>query len=533
MNRPAGSDRIREPTMALRSGLGVAVAATRWVLLAGFLVGGVTFVALEQVPPTYSASSWLLAPRTGPGNAELGLITPPNVDPGIYRAAVLEGPVAAAALTSITGRPPTAEALRSFKRHIRITVEHQRISSVIRVSASGQDPAAAKRAADALATGLLNWDDQRARTTVANSVRALQQTIGRIDADLAAGTRNGQALSEPERASLVALRSARERELGTARTRSTSSVVVGLLEPLAAASLPDRPSAPNVALGTLLASIAGMVLGFGLFGFRWYLGPRDWQRGQLVELAGVPLLAEFRTPARAMGPNWREAVSLLRSRVLFAAGKEGTYVLGVTAPSSGAAKAKISVAVAASLVRAGYRTLLVDTDLRRPNLTEALGSSGNETAPFIAQLERPRLDYSPAIATLEGERTCDFVPGIRAQAHAAGLLERALQTRLGLWKRRYDYIVLDCPPVLPFADALAVARQCSGVVVCVPSTTSTPSEITRTTHLLRTHSANVLGTVLLGADADAGSRDAAPRFGGPRRRRSRTSVRNRTRLGDR
>jgi tyrosine-protein kinase Etk/Wzc len=177
--------------------------------------------------------------------------------------------------------------------------------------------------------------------------------------------------------------------------------------------------------------------------------------------------------------------------------------------------------------------LLVDADLRRPNLTEALGSTGAETAPFIAQLERPRLDYSPAIVTLEGERTCDFVPGIRAQAHAAGLLERALQTRLALWKRRYDYIVLDCPPVLPYADALAVAHQCSGVVVCVPSRTSTPAEITHTTHLLRTHGANVLGTVLLGADAGAGSRDAASRFGGPGRRRSRATVRSRTTLGDR
>jgi len=409
-----------------------------------------------------------------------------------------------------------------FRKHTRVDVERRSISSVIRVRASSVHPLAAQRAADALANALLAWDTQRARTAVSNSVNALRRTIVRIDADLASGTRGGRHLSDAARADLVELRAALERELRGARNRSASLVIVGLLEPLAMAVLPDHPSSPDVPLGTLIASIAGMALGLALFFARWHVDPRVRGRAQLTDLARAPVLAEFPLTSSAPSRTWHEAANMLRSQVLFAAGKQGTYVLAVTSPSSAAEKAQIAIGAAASLVRAGYRTLLVDADLRSPHLTETLGARGAETAPFATQLEHPSLDYSPAIVAVEGDRTCDFVPGGHGQHHAAGLLERALPMRLRSWKRRYDYIVLDCTPVLPFADTLAIARHCSGVVVCVPSMTSTPAEITETTRLLRSHQAAVLGTVLTGADVAEGprSRPGFPRASVRRRARA-------------
>ena len=498
----AGRARDSVPTIALHRGLRFLVSGARWALIAGFLVGGATFVALWYSPPTYQASALLLVPGPGSGNAALGLLVPPRIDPGAYRAAVVDGPIAADALTSLLGHAPTPEALQSFKKTIRVDVERQSISGVVRVRVSSPDPATARRAADALANGLLSWDYQRTRATVSRSSAGLLQTIDRINATLKAGS----SLAGGERAALVALRAERARELSLARMSSASSVMVGLLKPLAMADLPERPTGPNVALGTLLATIAGIVLGYGLLYVLRFLDPHVRGRSQLEDLAGAPVLAEFPAYSRTPAPLWGEAASLLRSHVLFAAGTEGTFVLGVTAPRSGEEKARISIAVAARLVRAGYRTLLVDADLRQPHLTEVLGPAGAETAPFQIQLEHPRLDYSPAIATIAGDRTCDLVPGVRAHKHGAALLERALQTRLSLWRQRYDFIILDCPPALPYADMLAIARQCSGVVVCVPSKTSTPLEITQTTHLLRSHSANVLGMVLMGVGTETSAR---------------------------
>ena len=478
-------------------------------ILTGVVAGAAAYVLTRNASPVYQATVALLASSSSSGYSSLGLVTPPPVDAGVYQTAVLEGPVAREALTKVLGQAPSAGRLKAFDNSLHIDVQKQAISSVMRISVDSSDPKFAAAAANALSTSLINWDIDRARQTVARSISALQQSISDIDAQLKSGVANGQPLSADNKQALTALRQQRSQELSTALARSEASVMVGLLEPLSTASVPTEPVGPKVAFKSLIAFLLGLGLAYGLLFVRWTLDPRISGRGEIIALTGLPILAEFPTPARGSHRLSVEAASFLRSSLMTSAGDQRPLVLAITTPRSTEAKEGVSVSLAASLARAGYRTLLVDADLRHPSTTYGLDVSQVSTPPLEVYLESPYLDFAPVSVTIGGKHDFDFVPSFTAAQYPVELLNRGLWSRLEAWRGIYDFILVDCPPVLPFADTLTVAPMCSGVVLATNLVSTTRTELNESLALLRQNDVQLFGMVLTNVRATQRSRKEA------------------------
>lgn len=144
----------------------------------------------------------------------------------------------------------------------------------------------------------------------------------------------------------------------------------------------------------------------------------------------------------------------------------GVKVLGVTSPVAGDGKTTTAINLAVTLAQSrGTRVLLVDADLRRPNVAASLGlgSSGSGLAGVV-------LDERAELETLV-RKTPYGIALIGAGSPAANpyaALESPRVARvLAEARNSYDYIVLDTPPVLLVPDCKLISQWVDGFLVVV------------------------------------------------------------------
>jgi polysaccharide biosynthesis transport protein len=387
----------------LRRGMSFAV-------IVALIAGGTAFIVTSASSPVYRATVVLLASQPAGSYGALDVITPPQVDPSVYRSALLEGPVLADALRRVEGRSLSERELELFSRKVRVSVDNQQISSVVRIEVRDEVPEYAARVANVIAEELSVWDRERARQSFARSVSAIERAIQDLEAEITA-VDAGAGAEGVERAALVAERDQRLAELSAARTMGAGAVVVGLLEPMRLAAPPERPVGPRVVFSTLVAMLAGLVGGYGVLFARWSLDTRVAGRDDVIALTGLPVLAEFPRRGRRAHRLAGESGRFLRTNVLLATGETAPRVIAVTSPQTPAEKEGVAVSLAESFAKAGYRTLLIDGDLRHPATSELLDVELLASSPWEdVELANPYQRYLPVTVGVDAMHAFDFVP---------------------------------------------------------------------------------------------------------------------------
>jgi capsular exopolysaccharide synthesis family protein len=201
----------------------------------------------------------------------------------------------------------------------------------------------------------------------------------------------------------------------------------------------------------------------------------------------APLLAD---PVPAA---FAEAIRAVRTAVIFSSADPGARSVVVTSTGPGEGKTVVSSSLAIALAQAGQRTLVVDADLRRPRLHDALGRSAEPGLSNVLIGDVPLADAvrSTSVANLS-LLSAGHVPPNPAEL----LGSPRYLTLFEELKRRYEWIVFDAPPVMPVTDAAIIARSAGGVLFVI-GTEMTPrqSALTALEHL-RAAGAKFVGAVL-------------------------------------
>ena len=142
-------------------------------------------------------------------------------------------------------------------------------------------------------------------------------------------------------------------------------------------------------------------------------------------------------------------------------------VIAVSSPGVGDGKTTTAINLAGALAQgADASVLLVEADLRRPSIGRLLGFSGTATGlvdaildPSIslADIVRPRPPFN--LSVVLGGQIPPSPYEILKSPRLGALLDEA--------RSRYDYVVLDTPPLVPVQDCRVVARWVDGVVLVV------------------------------------------------------------------
>jgi capsular exopolysaccharide synthesis family protein len=157
-----------------------------------------------------------------------------------------------------------------------------------------------------------------------------------------------------------------------------------------------------------------------------------------------------------------EAFRKLRTNIGFLGVERPIKLLLVTSPIASEGKTTCALNLAVAYANAGYRTLLVEADLRRPSLHRVFGLSGTDglTTVIIG-------DTLPNRAIRNGE-----VPNLQCMIAGAippnpvELLEsEQMGELLQRVRTHFDMVVIDAPPIIPVADSVALAARCDGVIV--------------------------------------------------------------------
>ena len=339
------------------------------------------------------------------------------------------------------------------------------------------------------------WDQARATQTLRNLALDLEGQVAALDTRLASlaaeaggtgGTGTGEGTLSVPYASLLALRAQQATQLEL--TRALSDSPLGLLEPLEPAAPPTRPAFPRPLLNAAVAFILGLFGAYGALALRSALNTRVRDSEDLARVSGLPILGEFAKQASGRRlPG--ERAGYLRTNLLFATPAEPRVIL-VTSPQSSEGKSSVALSVAESFARNGFRTLLVDADLRKPVLAEEY--KVRPPVPTLQDLlENPHEAYKPPNVA----PNLHLVPSFKPAPAPAELLSFGFRERLNEWREVFEVIIIDSAPVLPVADTLVIAPQCSGVLLAASPGSSDQRHVRAAVELFGRVGVPLLGAV--------------------------------------
>jgi len=321
---------------------------------------------------------------------------------------------------------------------------------------------------------------------------------------------------------------ARVKEAGIAA--ASKSINIRIVDQAQVLTTPTRPRPlVNFGLGLLIAVVGGMLLAFGREAMDNKIHtPEDVLRYtgiasvSIVPIAGAnggaPLLTSVAAPRLASnacldgpvdfldrdpGSEQSEAFRGLHASVMLSRPGNPPRVLLVASSLPGEGKSTVAINLATALSQQG-KTCILDADLRRPSLARSfhledglgLGDYLCHSVPLESLLSSSAERQSLTII-VAGTPVTD--PGKLINSEQMRAFVRTL-------RRVFDFVVIDSPPILPYADGRALAPFVDGVVFVGRAGLVTRTAIARSMQLLDdVHSAPILEIVLNGAHSESQS----------------------------
>jgi polysaccharide biosynthesis transport protein len=270
------------------------------------------------------------------------------------------------------------------------------------------------------------------------------------------------------------------------------------------AAAPGTPNVRAQAIRAGAAGLSGLVVGILIVGLMEVRSRRLRYPDQVIGtglrvLGAVPAVSRRALAGGAPLAPWNVALGisldLLRTTLQLDNSLRRCRSIVVTSAVEAEGKSSLATLLAVSLARAGFRTLLVDADLRYPDLHEKLklpmGTGLSEV--LTSQEEWPR-----AIQQMDGLPLGVMTAGTNRTA-ALGRLSRVnLKGWIASMRQSWSYIIIDTPPILRVPEAAIFGKAADGVLVCARAGASRVEEVTAAVRRLTSLGANGLGMVLNG-----------------------------------
>jgi len=143
-------------------------------------------------------------------------------------------------------------------------------------------------------------------------------------------------------------------------------------------------------------------------------------------------------------------------------------IVAVSSPGVGDGKSTTAINLAGALAQApDARVLLVDTDLRSPSLASLLALGGSDGPGLVTAILDPTLTLE-RIARPRPPFNLSVIPAGEVPPSPYEVLKSPrLGELLEEARRRYDYIVLDAPPLCPVQDCRVIAHWVDGFLLVV------------------------------------------------------------------
>jgi tyrosine-protein kinase len=450
----------------------------KWLLLAIVVViPTAVYVGSMLLPKTYQSKATIDVKATA-GSSTVLSRTVAKVDIGEVQT-LMTTTVVGRRAARILKLPPSAA--RSLLGHITV-VPTSPDSNFLTIIAQDSDPAEAARIANAFASAVA-----QARTN--NAVR---------DIDRAIATLTAQAATEPgDEASKEALSQQIQelRGLRAAQTRTTTIVEAAVPATAPISPKPKRNTAIALILALLIAAATAPLLD--------RLDSRIREPSDLEDLLEAPVLATIPDdafPGHLPGMHVRESFQTLRASLTYFNVDRALSTLVVASPIQQDGKTTVAVNLALAYALDERDVVLVDGDMRRPQVAARLGKEVSVGLDAVLVGEKTVDEVLVDIDV--GAGRLRILPGAKPPPNPAVLLgSQRMRSLLAELSEQVDMVIIDTPGLLAVSDAIPLFNQVVGSVI-VSRLDRTPKDaLRRAKQVITSAGGAVLGSVATGAQA--------------------------------
>jgi Mrp family chromosome partitioning ATPase/uncharacterized protein involved in exopolysaccharide biosynthesis len=211
-----------------------------------------------------------------------------------------------------------------------------------------------------------------------------------------------------------------------------------------------------------------------------------------------------------------EAFRSLRTNVEFQSLEKGIKTLCLTSSSLMEGKTTTAINLAIAMAQLGRKTLLVETDLRRPIAHHAFGiprdpglaevilgnKSWGECIRSATDLMLGPLGLENLMASPNIDKLHILTSGTPPPNPTEFLNSQRMTELIGTFRQEFDLVIFDCSPILPVTDAAILASKMDGTLIVYRVGQTPRVAIRRAKALLENVRAKVLGIILTGVRAE-------------------------------
>lgn len=295
---------------------------------------------------------------------------------------------------------------------------------------------------------------------------------------------------------------------------------------LSAPMRPEYPVSPNVQRSLVLGAIAGLLLGVGVALLLEKLDEVFHSTDELNDMTKLPMLGTIpyqpqlvdshdlspweRLTRSLSGPTSRKKPSHYYGASSFSESFRSLYAnirllgsdtpirsltISSAQPSDGKSTATTNLARAAAAM--GQRVLLVDADLRRPQIHEQLGLPNLRGLSSL--ITGSDVTWQEVVQTVpEAENLYAITAGQIPPDPTKLLSSRKMHDLMAQWGPAFDLVIYDTPPLLGLADANFLATRTNGVILVVGLGKTDRSALKQVLENLKIAPVTILGTIANG-----------------------------------
>jgi capsular exopolysaccharide synthesis family protein len=449
-----------------------------------------------------------------------------SVDPRRYVAdqvAILQSPtVAQRALETVQEEFAAEGDWRTFQAGLDVVSEAED-NSLIRIRYTDGDPELATTAANAFVRSYRDVRREEAAANASSALDRIEESSAQIADQLASVREAINAVDEEASAGLRSEEQALIQRSAELASRRDELVIDAELDSsgIQQSSPAVEPDRVSVGLGQSVA--LGLILGGALAaGIAYVVALRNRRFGSRYEpeaVTGAPLLADvpvfassldgipvLASPFSAAAEAFRFACTSIQIQVVAPTG----VIIGTVSPRSGDGKSVVTANTALALTQTGRRVLLIDADRHKLDLSRILDHDHGRRPGLIDVMnERCSLedacemivegdDRALAITSF-GSRTVNNTEALGA-ANVSYLVEHLFEQI----RARYDYVLIDMPPLTVSALAPMLISKADAAIVVVAHEASV-ADHAEVAERLRFIGTDVLGYIYNRAPMRAGS----------------------------
>ncbi|HEU0030802.1 MAG TPA: polysaccharide biosynthesis tyrosine autokinase [Kofleriaceae bacterium] len=305
--------------------------------------------------------------------------------------------------------------------------------------------------------------------------------------------------------------------LSTTQMTGSMSSIISNVRPLDPALLPTKPISPNMRNNVVIAALIAVFLGSFIIFLIVFLDRSIKSTADATQTSGVPVLgiipilddgemSNDDDRSRDMyvhehpTSHVAECCRSLRTNILFSGADRQLETILVCSANPREGKTTSVIYLGTTMAQSGQKTLLIDTDMRRPRLH---ASTGVSRARGLSNLMVGEEDYDSVIQPTEIPNLFVLPCGALPPNPAELLMTKRFEHVMAELKKRFTRIILDSPPLGAVTDAVVLSRYVDGVIMVVRAGRTQRDEVKRSSKQIRDVGGSLFGVIVNEFDASS------------------------------